>query len=1362
MQVSRWEINKIGLINFWYYDEEEFQFIDGRMLLRGANGSGKSVTMQSFIPLLLDGNKASERLDPFGTKARKLENYLLEENDDRQERTGYLYMEFKRKESDTFLTVGIGLCAKKNKKLDSWHFVITDGRRIGKDFFLYKNMKEKIPLSKQELTFRLDEGGQVLDGQKEYMKMVNDKLFGFETVEEYKELVDLLIQLRTPKLSKDFKPTVLNEILSSSLPPLSDEDLRPMSEAIENMDNLKAQLETLEESRKASEKILETYEQYNECVLYEKAKRFVEAEEAYTKTIKSLENLEKEQESYRQQFEAEGKRLSDLQIEEDTLKKQKEELDKNDLSQLVEKKQKLEQSVKELEKQSESKTRNLEQKREQEIEAADNLKQKEQDGELKLDELKEQLEEMEAGLQEISLDEHAFMSAELLDNVKEPYSFEGLNGQLEKLSRYIKEGIGILEQEKRQAEKLEEKQVACASAEKEKEEKETERQLLIQQCEQVKSEWIEKFYQWLRENTELHLQEELEQQLVILMNQFDVESDFAEIKETIREQKETKKSELLKRLLVLENELKNEKIQLQEIEDELQIWVEKKDPEPERDEEVEKNREWMQEQGISYEPFYKMIDFSEGVSAEQKNRLEEALLHMGLLDAAVVPDHYKEQVMAYREGMRDTYLFTSMERIQKSISDFLEIAMEQDDIVFYQELAAILESIGTVEGISGITDKGTYWQGILQGTLSGMYQAKYIGVKAREAYKQEQIELYTKLVADKKEQVEALEEKRKLLEQRKTVLEKEFETLPKEDDVKIAVSELDKVERELLKKVEEIEKLQLEIKAILDELTKIRVEAANICRKVYLRGELTVFQAAKEEVDTYQKEVLKLENIHKEYLHNLELYQTYANQLEHIQADMDELRYDISHLDLQLKSNRLEIAKYEEQLHLADYEAVKEKLDYCIRRLGEIPEQRQQSSKQQGALENSIKTMENQKQELKDKKEKAQERYRLMQYGFEDEAALGYVEELQGEKEEISIQKARRFVKILWQDTDKSSLDMAGVLQERYHKYKGEMAEFGLVLKYLFPKEMYDKYAYGTDPGFRRLDILGKYKGKEVAFPVLVHGLKEDVEIQKNLVKESDRTLFEDILAHTISKKIRLKIYNSEKWVENMNNLMGSMNTSSGLRLSLIWKKKKAEEEGQLDTGKLVELLKKDVGIMREEEIEQLSTHFQSKVEEARRRMEDTGNTKSFHGIMKEVLDYRKWFEFQLFYEKTGEKKKELTNNAFFTFSGGEKAMSMYVPLFSAVVAKYQGARQDAPRLISLDEAFAGVDDTNIRDMFRLMVELEFEFIINSQILWGDCDTVPSLAIYQLLRPENAKYVSVLPYKWNGTVRQLMIDGTER
>ena len=323
------------------------------------------------------------------------------------------------------------------------------------------------------------------------------------------------------------------------------------------------------------------------------------------------------------------------------------------------------------------------------------------------------------------------------------------------------------------------------------------------------------------------------------------------------------------------------------------------------------------------------------------------------------------------------------------------------------------------------------------------------------------------------------------------------------------------------------------------------------------------------------------------------------------------------------------------------------------------------------------------------------------------------------------------------------------------------MTDFSLTIKHLFQSERYKEYAQEEKASkYQRLDIVGKYKGKEVAFRIIQRGITEDLEIQEKLVSDKDRELFETILAQTVSKKIRAKIYKSEEWVANMNKLMGSMNTSSGLKLSLRWKKKKAESEEELDTSALVDLLKKDVGILSETELEKMSRHFQYKVAQARRRMEESGNTTSFHGIMKDILDYRNWFEFQLYFQKTGENIKELTNTAFFTFSGGEKAMAMYVPLFSAVVAKYQGARADAPRLVSLDEAFAGVDENNISDMFRLMVELNFQFIINSQLLWGDCDTVPNLSIYQLLRPENAKYVSVLPYHWNGKVRTLVTEGS--
>ena len=89
MTTSRWVMHRAGLLNFWYYDKEIFHFLDGKLLLRGSNGSGKSVTMQSFLPVLLDGKKSPDRLDPFGSKARRMEDYLLGEKEvvDRDERT---------------------------------------------------------------------------------------------------------------------------------------------------------------------------------------------------------------------------------------------------------------------------------------------------------------------------------------------------------------------------------------------------------------------------------------------------------------------------------------------------------------------------------------------------------------------------------------------------------------------------------------------------------------------------------------------------------------------------------------------------------------------------------------------------------------------------------------------------------------------------------------------------------------------------------------------------------------------------------------------------------------------------------------------------------------------------------------------------------------------------------------------------------------------------------------------------------------------------------------------------------------------------------------------------------------------------
>ena len=318
---SRWQANKIGLINFWYYDEQEFPFVKGRMLLRGSNGSGKSVTMQSVVPLLLDGNMSPERLDPFGSRDRKMSSYLLEEDDGREERTGYLYLEFKRKDSDTYLTIGMGIRARRGKPLDKWYFGLSDGRRIGKELILYKETDEKVTLSKKELENRIGNGGQVFDRQADYMDYVNRQVFGFETVDEYREMIDLLIQLRTPKLSKDFKPSVINDILSDSLQPLSDEDLRPMSEAIENMDNMSMNLKSRQEAKAAAEKIGRVYDRYNRLMLLGKASDLVQAEELLEKSL--------QKETQRQtEIKECVSRIAELEQQKDQMDAKKESMEK--------------------------------------------------------------------------------------------------------------------------------------------------------------------------------------------------------------------------------------------------------------------------------------------------------------------------------------------------------------------------------------------------------------------------------------------------------------------------------------------------------------------------------------------------------------------------------------------------------------------------------------------------------------------------------------------------------------------------------------------------------------------------------------------------------------------------------------------------------------------------------------------------------------------------------------------------------------------------------------------------------------------------------------------------------------------------
>lgn len=1387
MGQNRWHANKLGLINFWYYDEQEFCFAKGRLLLRGSNGSGKSVTMQSAIPLLLDGNANPERLDPFGSRDRKMSGYLLEEGDEREERTGYLYMEFKREKSEAYFTIGMGIRARRGKPLDKWYFGILDGRRVGVDFSLYRSGAEKLTLTRKELENRLAEGGRVYDRQADYIEFVNQQLFGFATTDAYREMLDLLIQLRTPKLSRDFKPSIINDILSSALQGFSEEDLRPMTEAIENMDSLRLELEKKEVARKAVDHIARVFDRYNRSMLYAKASAADQAGKRLKANTQALSEEQTKLSEAESRLTALTDELSQLSSQKAAMEKEREELGKSDAYQLKQEEQKLDEQLSELQENRAKKESRIEKKQDDERACRTQLQQLEEKKAAKRAEIRDCLEEMSTQAECMNYQAQSFLADELTKGIDEAFSFKTYEAEFQKTKQGIQEGLVVQQRLARGEEKLREKRDELARQQDSADRAERKLREAEAALTEAESSWKEALYIWHGENQELKLPEEVLQGLCRFADSYDAGADYAQAKRPVDVAVQDLRLQLKEELEARRRESQALSEEKASCEAELREWEHEREPEPERSEAVLENRRRLTKRGIPYHAFYKTLEFAESLDDETRNRIEEAMLEMGLLDALVIEESYREEVLRLDPGACDRYIFVRKnagKTLGKTALEALTLNDSVNTVFLNMEMTDILGHISMEDNAETvISADGTWRNGLLAGTISGEYHAGFIGTQARERNRAEKIRVLKERIAELEAEITGLSEEMAQFQRRIEQLEEEYRGFPKEKVLKDALNVCEEAEKWLDLQNKRKQELDAEVHTLIQTLQEDRTEAAKIAERLYLRNSLEVFEQASQAAMEYQSGLRALAPIHASYLDQVAALRQKQDQLDSIEADLEQLRYDQGLLEKDIRDAENRMTSIEKQLALTDYAAIQERLDTCIQWLAHYDETRGNCENERGQKEiecrstrEKIETLTAARILLEAEKTYAEEVYLeeyKLGYVFQPEAmtADGEVTEEQhiaadsaGAEEKpsvIHVKSAQETVAEL----RKSAEDLEPLqtkVQQVYFECNGYLIDYQISSFEQFAelrKKRPQESSLSTP--VQRLDYQARYRGSRIPFQKLSGILDEELTGLQQLIRQADRELFEDILSNTMSRKIRSRINSAQSWVENMNRQMECMNTSSGLKLRLRWRSKTAESESQLDTAELVELLRKDYRSMKEEEAARLSQHFRSKVEESRRIAEDSGGAASFYQVMQDALDYRKWFEFQLFCEKPGERQKELTNSVFGTFSGGEKAMSMYVPLFSAVTAKYRGARPDAPQIVSLDEAFAGVDNRNIRDMFRLMREFGFDFIINSQVLWGDADTLDALAIYELVRPNNAKFVTALSFLWNGNVRVLMEDAEE-
>ena len=256
---ERWQPLRSGVLNIFKYDEEEFPFEDGRLLLRGNNGAGKSRVLALQLPFLLDGSMDSHRVEPDGDPAKRMEwNLLMNRHENR---LGYTWIEFGRRDADGvehFLTLGCGMHARKGVGIPPnarWFFITS--QRIGEALQLMSG--NRVPLNRERLEAAIGRTS-VYRTAAEYRAAVDDALFGLGT--RYGPLIELLLQLRKPQIMRDFKADDLSRLLSEALPPLSQRLIENVSVSFRSLETDRQQLTELTEARISVETFLKTYRQY--------------------------------------------------------------------------------------------------------------------------------------------------------------------------------------------------------------------------------------------------------------------------------------------------------------------------------------------------------------------------------------------------------------------------------------------------------------------------------------------------------------------------------------------------------------------------------------------------------------------------------------------------------------------------------------------------------------------------------------------------------------------------------------------------------------------------------------------------------------------------------------------------------------------------------------------------------------------------------------------------------------------------------------------------------------------------------------------------------------------------------------------
>jgi hypothetical protein len=252
------------------------------------------------------------------------------------------------------------------------------------------------------------------------------------------------------------------------------------------------------------------------------------------------------------------------------------------------------------------------------------------------------------------------------------------------------------------------------------------------------------------------------------------------------------------------------------------------------------------------------------------------------------------------------------------------------------------------------------------------------------------------------------------------------------------------------------------------------------------------------------------------------------------------------------------------------------------------------------------------------------------------------------------------------------------------------------------------------------------------------------------LLEQREKTVLEDALLTALAQQIHERVLAARDLVAAMDADTRSKPMSSGTVIGIGWIRAEGLGEHQLAASRILEA---DATSLGERGLGELRSLIRAMIHEHRaRRQRDT-----YREALSAVLDYRAWHLFELRLTRPGGCTEKLTRTKHSQMSGGEKSASIHMPLFAAANALYSSAKPTCPRLVALDEAFAGIDNRFTPDLLGLTVKFDLDLFMTGHDLWVRYPEVPATAHYDLHHDETTHTVSALLVFRDG--RQLIDAG---